>query len=244
MKYTIRHACGHEATAQFYGTQKSRDWQVQRQEGELCPPCWAKQQVEASRAAGDAAVRAVAESGAAWPALTGSEKQVEWATQIRAKMVVWVASADAARVLGALVAPTRKAIATITSAAWYCDRSRAAPDHAARSAVGYLAATQPRLAAEMIGSELAVYELDRVEAEREERGGDAVPTKRLARELSRIIAIVEESYDVTRTARREPHNVPVKAVLHDAWQCLVVAMRREIEGRGIDLNLDGWEDVL
>lgn len=72
--------CGNEYRVQLYGKHTSRDWKVEHWNG-VCEECLAKSRLEAS----EKAAAEAAETGL--PALTGSEKQVNWALTIRARKI-------------------------------------------------------------------------------------------------------------------------------------------------------------
>jgi hypothetical protein len=69
---TLKYACGHTEDVQLYGKLTERERTVARAENHDCPACRA-----AKAKANDA------ESGL--PALRGSDKQIAWASQIRAE---------------------------------------------------------------------------------------------------------------------------------------------------------------
>lgn len=73
-KYTIMHKCGHEAVRQLYGPTADRRRKIEWLEQQKCDAC---QQAEH-----DAATDAY-ETRAGLPELTGSEKQIAWARDIR-----------------------------------------------------------------------------------------------------------------------------------------------------------------
>lgn len=80
MKYTVTYSCGHNAEVQLYGSNAEREREIAYFETRgLCPECYAAQK---SADASAALESIVAELGPL-PALTGSEKQVAWASKIR-----------------------------------------------------------------------------------------------------------------------------------------------------------------
>lgn len=83
--YDINHPCGHSRREQLYGKHTERERCIAWLEGRPCPDCWqeAKQQARAE-AAGKAGEAAKQEG---LPTLAGSEKQVPWATTIRADLL-------------------------------------------------------------------------------------------------------------------------------------------------------------
>ena len=76
--YKITHSCGHTVEHQIYGTNVhgEREKKAAWLESRLCYDCY--KQAEAEKAA-------KASEDANLPELTGSEKQIAWATDIRAK---------------------------------------------------------------------------------------------------------------------------------------------------------------
>lgn len=76
MKYEVTYTCGHQETIQVYGKASEREYTIANKEKQLCYECYkAKMQEDAKK---DAAENAL-------PELTGSEKQIIWATTIRAQ---------------------------------------------------------------------------------------------------------------------------------------------------------------
>ena len=83
---TITYACGHTEEQQLYGKMEARDRTIAAAAGHDCPACRA-----AEAAAQDAANNL--------PALVGSEKQIGWASECRAKLLPLL-DAEAARGAG------------------------------------------------------------------------------------------------------------------------------------------------
>lgn len=80
--YTVKFACGHTAEIQLFGKESERQRKIKYLgESGMCPSCYKKQQEEAKKAAEAQAAAEASEMGL--PELTGSEKQVVWATKIR-----------------------------------------------------------------------------------------------------------------------------------------------------------------
>lgn len=80
--YTVKFACGHTAEIQLFGKESERQRKIKYlEESGMCPSCYKKQQEEAKKAAEAQAAAEASEMGL--PELTGSEKQVVWATKIR-----------------------------------------------------------------------------------------------------------------------------------------------------------------
>jgi len=83
MQTTITHTCGHTETVQMYGTSKERDGKAAWLAGKPCQECQRKaQQAQATESA----------QAQGLPTLTGSDKQVAWATTIRAELLGKVAT--------------------------------------------------------------------------------------------------------------------------------------------------------
>ncbi len=129
-KYTIAHTCGHQSEAQIVGPERDRasrrDWLA----GRLCADCYRAAQRTAAQ-----------EQTATLPALVGSDKQIAWATTIRAKIVAEAQTqlTDKLAQIETLAAPEDKrtqaraafegAYARLTSetaAAWWIDRRQRA----------------------------------------------------------------------------------------------------------------------
>lgn len=91
MKTGIVYSCGHRATVQIYGTDAhgERDRKAAWLATQLCPDC-AKADRAEQRDERDQETAAQA-AAAGWPALTGTDRQVLWATTIRADAVAAVA---------------------------------------------------------------------------------------------------------------------------------------------------------
>lgn len=77
-KYEVTHKCGHTVTHHLVGRIRDRDSRASWLEDQDCTDCWKKaQQAEAERVA----------EAKNLPALVGSEKQIAWASVIRADCV-------------------------------------------------------------------------------------------------------------------------------------------------------------
>ncbi len=72
-----KYACGHEGRVNIYGPEKDRKWKAEKEFKKVCPECWKKQYEEK-----------IINASSGLPELTGTPKQVEWATNIRAKMKI------------------------------------------------------------------------------------------------------------------------------------------------------------
>ncbi len=84
-QYTIERACGHTERVNICGPGKDRNRRAEYEATKLCRECYrARLQVERDAAAAQAA-DAAAETGL--PELTGSERQIKWALQIRAEII-------------------------------------------------------------------------------------------------------------------------------------------------------------
>jgi hypothetical protein len=93
-QYNVNHVCGHSQEHVLYGPHKERDRKLEWLKGQLCAECWKAEKAAKLLAEGQAAAQANADAGL--PALTGSEKQIAWAEQIR-KPVMAVAEEYASR---------------------------------------------------------------------------------------------------------------------------------------------------
>ena len=72
----VTYSCGHEGKIEVYGKADKRNYVISMKERDLCPECYKKQQQEIT-------IKETKESG--FPELNGSEKQIDWANQIRIK---------------------------------------------------------------------------------------------------------------------------------------------------------------
>lgn len=81
MKYYGTYACGHEGVVDIYGPGKDREWKKENEFSRLCPECREKARQQERDEANKIATEAAIEMGL--PELTGTEKQVAWATTIR-----------------------------------------------------------------------------------------------------------------------------------------------------------------
>jgi len=81
-KHTISHACGHDVVTTLTGNKNDRARRERYLETTLCSECYRAKSIADSKAAAAAATTAV---GKLWtlPALTGSERQVSWANDLR-----------------------------------------------------------------------------------------------------------------------------------------------------------------
>lgn len=130
-QHHITHTCGHERTVQIYGTdvRGQRQQQANRLAAQPCQNC---------RHASQTAAAASSAAAQGLPELTGSDKQIAWATAIRAQAI---AELDVRRLeMGAVIArdPSQLAAADAIAAAlddlvaerrdarWWIDNRRAA----------------------------------------------------------------------------------------------------------------------
>lgn len=86
-KYTVKFSCGHENVMQLFGKEKDRQSKIEYFERYgLCPECY-KAKMERER---EIANKEAMEKAKNLPALTGSPKQIVWATTIRQKFLDYV----------------------------------------------------------------------------------------------------------------------------------------------------------
>ena len=69
-RYTITYKCGHTEEVQLYGKESERQRKIDWDKTNDCPKCRAMEAKEAAKTAG-------------LPELTGSDKQITWASEIR-----------------------------------------------------------------------------------------------------------------------------------------------------------------
>ena len=81
MKGEVTYHCGHSETRSFSGSHSARDAYIEKLSREDCPACRSAQAATRSADAG-------------LPALTGSDKQIAWAEQIRQQAVTAFAEAQ------------------------------------------------------------------------------------------------------------------------------------------------------
>jgi len=126
-QYTVQHACGHEHTYNLFGKMSERERKIEWLSEQECPACRRK-----------AEKAALEEQNAALnlPALAGSEKQVAWATDIRAAVVQAVRELFEARRIpeaeGWKKSVMRDAIAAETSAKFWIEKRFVPPLEMAR----------------------------------------------------------------------------------------------------------------
>lgn len=89
-KYTATFACGHESEVQLLGKHTERDRKLAYLSKQTCDACLSAEKVARDAAAVQANAKP-APSGL--PTLTGSEKQIAWAMQIRRDALVGLAQA-------------------------------------------------------------------------------------------------------------------------------------------------------
>lgn len=75
-KYTIMHTCGHTERVDLVGHHTSREWRIKQLEQQECYECYKLHEVEVAHAI---------EQEQELPALQGTEKQIAWASVIRAE---------------------------------------------------------------------------------------------------------------------------------------------------------------
>lgn len=114
MKYQVTYKCGHSGEINVYGPMADRDrkaaWVAQHD----CPECERKER-EAARA--EATAKA-AEATADLPALVGSDKQIAWATTIRAEKLDMIAKAG---IKEEYLAAVRGVLGAETDCRWWID---------------------------------------------------------------------------------------------------------------------------
>lgn len=96
---TINYTCGHSEQQQMYGKHSERDRRAEYLGQRDCPACAARKSAEQAKANG-------------LPTLTGSDKQIAWATTIRE------------RALRLLPAERADKLRPETSAKWWIDNRR------------------------------------------------------------------------------------------------------------------------
>lgn len=112
-KYTIKHTCGHSHQYQIVGALADRDRKIAWLASQDCPEC----RKAAEKAAAESAAEKSPFAVIAAAELTGSEKQVAWAKDIRAKVVADLVSIIPA----AIYAETNQVLAAKNEAKWWID---------------------------------------------------------------------------------------------------------------------------
>ena len=82
-KYQATHSCGHTQKVLLFGHHIDRDKRIELFERDLCPDCYRAQKETERKQKNDRALNLVGKIG--FTPLTGSYKQVAWATSIRQK---------------------------------------------------------------------------------------------------------------------------------------------------------------
>lgn len=117
--YTITRTCGHVEEIQIYGTNVhgERERRADREATRQCRSCYEAQQAKRD-----------AEASADWPALTGTDRQIAWATTIRAKLLGELEAEVRRGRLGEQAWPIwRDAALRHTAAAWWIDHRNTGP---------------------------------------------------------------------------------------------------------------------
>ena len=120
-KYTIHHTCGHDVTVQLFGKYADRERRIAYLQTLECEEC---------RRAEQAAAVAEAKAERGLQALTGSEKQIAWADQIREaaycrldELTEFVTNEQAKQ----MVEKWKQCMEAETTAAWWIDHRHQLP---------------------------------------------------------------------------------------------------------------------
>ena len=81
MKFYGTYSCGHDGAIQIYGPTKDREWKVKYEFDRLCPKCRELEKQKCIDEENKNAMDASIQMGL--PMLTGTERQIAWATTIR-----------------------------------------------------------------------------------------------------------------------------------------------------------------
>lgn len=172
--YDIDHDCGHRVQVSLVrGARADRLRAAALLERQPCRACWVRAQI----ARGNAAVDALdaSELGARLPALEGTEKQVAWATRVRATALKALVDGapTASSVTGrGLDLAARAAVARITDASWFCDRGRASVADVLLGAIGWWIASDRAAAIDTVSYSIAPSIEERILAAAAAAGGD------------------------------------------------------------------------
>lgn len=143
-KTTITRSCGHTETVNICGPYAGRERQAQYEATKLCRTCW-QAKIDAEKAQANTAAAESAQT-AGRPELTGTEKQVAWATTIReAKLADLAILVDRVRAnVGGEMADITDAVAARieaqTSASYWIDNKDLTPPKLVKAAM-----TEPEL---------------------------------------------------------------------------------------------------
>ena len=75
-KYQVTYACGHTETTELFGKHTDREKRLAYLSTIDCPECYSRKQIEAAKA-----------KSIGFPGLIGTEKQINWANQIRVNAI-------------------------------------------------------------------------------------------------------------------------------------------------------------
>ena len=84
-KYNITFSCGHEGWVTITGPRKQREWILHSKESNICPDCYKKQRQQKINQENQESLELTKEMEL--PLLTGTEKQVAWATTLRIQAI-------------------------------------------------------------------------------------------------------------------------------------------------------------
>jgi hypothetical protein len=236
-KYEITRNCGHTETHQITGNSRDREWRIKWLERHDCGACFGAKRVEASKAEGAAALVALGDTASKLPTLTGSEKQVTWATQIRAKVFTWLASDEAGRAMNGLDAVARFALTQVTAAGWYCDRGRVSPAETARAAIGWwlVGARVPALGA--VAHDGAAWLVGEALVELGESDPHPINSRGIARAWTRLLEECLIAWQRTRSPGREPGEARARDLAAEGWDALRAEWALACDGSGIEVAL-------
>lgn len=113
--YTITHTCGHQQRHDITGPEKNRESRADYYRSCVCADCYRAEQLAAAQKA-----------TADLPALTGSPKQIAWATKIRAKLVTQITEITARITDKAFGDMVRGKILSQTDSRWWIDHETSA----------------------------------------------------------------------------------------------------------------------
>ena len=114
MFYDITYVCGHTGRIQLYGSAKEREYRAAHEAKKLCHACFVSQQLHDAQEITE---------GMNLPDLRGSEKQVVWATQLRAKMLLAYKNTTIPTQLSeAIEFLVHHMVNTQTESAWWIER--------------------------------------------------------------------------------------------------------------------------
>jgi hypothetical protein len=113
--YDVTYSCGHDGVIKLYGKHEDRTRKIEwMKDHQLCPKCAKKQQQVSF-------LGELEKHGLSVPELTGSEKQIAWADDIRRNALIAILKSPLADQVASNRNNINKILATISTAKAYID---------------------------------------------------------------------------------------------------------------------------